>query len=728
MKIPLTILILLLLPGLASAITWEGVQWTFVDNQHTAPSCAWLDGQNNLHMRLQQIDGSYQGALFESSETYQYGTFSWTVKSSSLNLERGSSLGFFTYNDDGKLPLNEIDIEINQWQGYNERAWFVLQPGAISTPDEDKVHYTVSNPSDEEDLTYTIQWFPEQVHWSIVNSRGTVVSEWTYSNADAIQDDAARVCFDLLVLNHGAGPVSGDPVEVVLSDFSYTPYSELKTEETEPVQNGNYISVGNCDGHSDQTQINTAIKNAEPGDTVCLDGIYIIDGTIWMYPGITLSGTPGTVVQVDSTSSWWFREGVPVIGCKGNPKDIEISGFTLDGNCGAFSSSWANDGAEKAHNCEKLIIFAGSSNNFGTNIKIHDMTFINAFSDGAYLRYVDNVQFYNNVVINCQHEGLYLSVCRYFIISGNHVDGITSDSLRAENCQEGMIEYNKCHSYGGESNGAYLHGENGIQIGDAGSSHGYNAVKIGYPTKNITVRYNVFSDPGLKAIWLHEGTENVYIYDNDFIDADELTTDGTPVDITSNGEPISYDNPPTQEQSEGVFDSIFDYMGLTSEYSYVTDTSYNSYYEGKLHTNTNDVDCVFETHVTMDGNYTLIKIDTTDISSITYTINGSVSKHIVKIGVRQGMNVIYSDSSIWIGNAEHDIYGNIFLNNTIDIENVLVQCTTPSGAVNVNRVHTVVNDGGTSINEKLLICLFVVLLPALCGVILLRKLIRTIVK
>jgi len=313
------------------------------------------------------------------------------------------------------------------------------------------------------------------------------------------------------------------------------------------------IDVSGCDGSGDQVQINTAIENAEPGDTVCLDGTYIIDGTIWLKPGITLKGSPGTVVQVDSKSSWWFREGVPVIGCKGNPHDIEISGFTLDGNCGAFPSSWANDGAGKSHNCGKLIIFAGSSDNFGENIYIHDMKFIDAFSDAVYIRYANNVRCEDNFISNCQHEGVYLSACTNCITSGNRINGITSDCIRHDNCQNWVIEYNTCHSYGGDSYGAYKHGENGIQIGDAGSSMGYNAQK-NIKTKNGVVRYNTFSDPGLKAIWLHPGTQNVDIYDNKFIDAEELEVYGGYV------EDISYENPPTQEQSEEVFDSIFDIL------------------------------------------------------------------------------------------------------------------------------------------------------------------------
>ena len=89
-------------------------------------------------------------------------------------------------------------------------------------------------------------------------------------------------------------------------------------------------------------------------------------------------------VRIDPDSSEWFFEGIT--GCE-TPKDIEFNpGFTVWKRGGIFSSSWANDGAGKAHNCMKLIILAGSSGNFGENIYIHDMKFIDAFSDAVYVR------------------------------------------------------------------------------------------------------------------------------------------------------------------------------------------------------------------------------------------------------------------------------------------------------------------------------------------------------
>ena len=86
-------------------------------------------------------------------------------------------------------------------------------------------------------------------------------------------------------------------------------------------------------------------------------------------------------------------------------------------------------------------------------------------------------------------------------------------------------------SYSGDhANGAYMHGENGIQIGDAGSSHGYDAHNKPTTTTNIEV-YNVtFANNGRAAIVGRMG-ENVYVHGNTFIGEAELETMGIPVPL-----------------------------------------------------------------------------------------------------------------------------------------------------------------------------------------------------
>ncbi|MDD3890555.1 MAG: right-handed parallel beta-helix repeat-containing protein, partial [Syntrophomonadaceae bacterium] len=251
-------------------------------------------------------------------------------------------------------------------------------------------------------------------------------------------------------------------------------------------QAGELIVLNPADGHSNQKQITEALKN---GDVYLNPGIYEVDGPIYIISNRKLSGHQDAIIRVYSGSSQWFTGRTGVISCKESLKNVEITGFKIDGNIANLPKHYADSRSDTSHDCEKLINIGGYSNDFASNIKIYDMKLYNSFSDGIYIIFAENVLIHSNFISNCQHEGIYLSVVRGGYVANNQIAGITSDCARLDNCQRIIIESNLFFSYGGNSYGAYKHGENGLQIGDAGSSHGYNAAKKGYPTKNIEVRF-----------------------------------------------------------------------------------------------------------------------------------------------------------------------------------------------------------------------------------------------
>lgn len=330
---------------------------------------------------------------------------------------------------------------------------------------------------------------------------------------------------------------------------------------------GDYI-VSPTGATNDQDVINKAIEEASEngGGTVYLNpGVYLVDGPVIIKSNIHLTGDPNAIIRVAPTSSQWFKGQIGVI-C--NPREsvhnVEISGFQIDGNIGNLPRSYANSRSDTRHDCEKLILFGGWQSNFGSNIKIHDMKLYNAFSDGIYIRFSKGVACYNNFISNCQHEGIFFSCVLNGTIYSNQIAGITSDCARLDNCQNCKIHDNIFFAYTGDSYGAYKGGHNGLQIGNAGVSHGYDARNKPFKTKNIEVFNNVFSDPGLRAIWYHGG-ENVYIHDNKFVNAEELETLGIPV-----GD-ISFENQPTVEMSEKVFGGLLEILNI----DFVDNARYN---------------------------------------------------------------------------------------------------------------------------------------------------------
>jgi len=319
--------------------------------------------------------------------------------------------------------------------------------------------------------------------------------------------------------------------------------------------------------NSDQTVINNALEavhNSGGGKVYLNAGTYTIDNTVVIWSNTILTGSPNAVILVSPSSSQWFTGSTGIISCKESVKNVEISGFQINGNLGALPASYANTpGHDK--DAERCIILHGNSGDYAENIKIHDMRLYDSFSDGAYIYYAKNVKVYNNFISNTQHEGVFWSVVIGGEIYNNKIAGITSDCIRLDNSINCKVYDNVLFSYDGtNTNGAYKHGENGLQVGNAGSSHGYDASNKPTVTSNIEIFNNIFANNGLQAIMLGSGSgNNVYVHNNKFIGVTELKTMGISV------QGISYNNPPTVEMSENVFGSILDILSMdvkTSQY------------------------------------------------------------------------------------------------------------------------------------------------------------------
>lgn len=309
---------------------------------------------------------------------------------------------------------------------------------------------------------------------------------------------------------------------------------------------------------TDQAGINQALA---AGGTVYLNaGIYDITGPIHLPANTRLTGDSNAIIQVSSTSSQWFTGDTGIITCV-NPQNIEVSGFQINGNCEALPHSY-NSNDQDPHDCERALFIIGGSTERGNNITISNMKIYDTFSDGVHVRYSDDVHVSNLEESDCQHEGVYFCEDFNSEISGCHIAGITSDCLRVENCKNVLVHNNLLYSYSGSNNnGAYEHGESGLQVGNQGRSFGTGSPKPD-SIQDIEIFNNTFVNDGLEAIAADpvalEAQSNIFIHDNQFIGKAQLSTLGVPVDVGN----VSYNNPPTLQQSESIFSSIFDVLNL----------------------------------------------------------------------------------------------------------------------------------------------------------------------
>jgi len=463
------------------------------------------------------------------------------------------------------------------------------------------------------------------------------------------------------------------------------------------------ITVYPTGANNDQTVINQAledVKNAGGGKVYLNAGTYKVDNTVVIWSNTVLTGSPDAVIMVSPTSSQWYVGSVGIISCKESVKNVEISGFQINGNLGAFPPGYANTpGHDK--DCMRCIILHGNSGDYADNIRIHDMKLYDSFSDGAYIYYAKNVKVYNNFISNCQHEGVFWSVVLDSEMYGNKIAGITSDCLRLDNSINCKVYDNVLFSYDGTNlNSAYPHGENGIQIGNAGSSHGYDASNKPTVTTNIEIFNNIFANNGLKAILLGSGSDNnVYVHDNKFIGVAELEQLGISVEGLV----------PTKATSERIFNSIFDVLDRIFTFQYPNkETAINASAEVIEYNNT------FNPH-------SLVYVTGEGLTGVRYEYGNKSTTHYYSI--------LEGDSSsgadMWEGELQHT--GNaVYLEGKLDQSQLKITAYSSSGYSTISQIKvTEENDNSNQIlNPKLWGFLGVLLILGISSYRNLRRIIK----
>jgi hypothetical protein len=325
-------------------------------------------------------------------------------------------------------------------------------------------------------------------------------------------------------------------------------------------------TVSPTGSNSDQNVINEALTKAakDGGGVVYLkaDGtnnvFLVTDSIVISSSNIILVGDSNVIVRVSPSASQYFTGMKGIIYTSWPVDNILIEGFQIDGNCDELPVSYSRSAPQYDHDAEAAIRINGQKSSFSNNIIVRNMKIYDCFSDGLNIRFANNVFAYNNFMSNCQHEGIFFTSIVNGEIFNNKIAGITSDNIRCDNCVNNKVHKNALVSYrGSNSNGAYQGGQNGIQVANAGSSHGYNAIDKPTTTTNVEVFDNILANDMLNAVWVHSIDESqVYLHDNILIDGSKLVDIGIPIGG------IDFTHMPTKETSEKIFSSIFDIFNV----------------------------------------------------------------------------------------------------------------------------------------------------------------------
>ena len=203
----------------------------------------WIDTEGNLHLKITYANGHWSCAELMSATTLGYGTYRFTCNTRLDTIDKNVTLGLFTWSDFASVVGNrEIDLEFTTWGDtiLPNNAQYVVQPYGVSG---NMLRYQMTSAAPS---VHSFAWDPSKVIYTSALPSGSLINTWTFSrSADVPKSLDERVHLNLWL--NGAAPYSGQPVEVVISKFEFTPRRNL----------------GDCnlDGYVDDFDFNEVVLN-----------------------------------------------------------------------------------------------------------------------------------------------------------------------------------------------------------------------------------------------------------------------------------------------------------------------------------------------------------------------------------------------------------------------------------------------------------------------------------
>lgn len=214
-------------PGYPDKVTWAGETWGIKTSRAAvgpgpnvfAKDNVTVDAAGRLHLRIaKNAAGTWTSAEIIGPRTYGYGTYTFTLASPVHALDPNVVLGLFTWSDKAPFAHREIDIEFARWGNAADttNAQYVVQPHAAPGHLE-----RFAQPADSTS-THRFTWAPGRIDWASYDSAGTQIAAYTYTGDDVPPTGGERVRLNLWLFG-GRPPTDGQPVEVIVSSFRYSP-------------------------------------------------------------------------------------------------------------------------------------------------------------------------------------------------------------------------------------------------------------------------------------------------------------------------------------------------------------------------------------------------------------------------------------------------------------------------------------------------------------------------
>jgi hypothetical protein len=252
-RIVTALLFLLSFNHIASAKTlqFSGYTWEVRSGGGNPGPCdwkdtnAWTDENGFLHLRLSKSNGVWHCAEVSMLESLDFGKYQFWVIGQIDTLDPSVVLGLFSYLGPPGSGTNEIDVEIARWgDPTRENLDYNVYPSFADSSCQNNIddcahgkefYFTLNGSY----TTHRYIWDSTNVLFKSlhdhVNNNDNLFAKWRFTPANylkRIPQGPMPIHMNLWLFDQ-VPPADGQPVEIVIRSFTYTPLSSLTAKDYE---------------------------------------------------------------------------------------------------------------------------------------------------------------------------------------------------------------------------------------------------------------------------------------------------------------------------------------------------------------------------------------------------------------------------------------------------------------------------------------------------------------
>jgi hypothetical protein len=188
---------------------------------------------DGLHLKISHVNGSWSCAEVTMTRSLGFGEYQWEVTGRPDLFDRNVVLGLFNYPSSSAIGpdgTNEIDIEFAQWgdaNNQNRLNWTVYPPALGPKPTHKEVPMTLTGDA----TTHRFDWTSAGVNYHSFygyqdSGNANPMAKWNDAPTKPLKripQTPIPVHMNLWLVD-GNAPADGQPVEVVIRSFKFTPH------------------------------------------------------------------------------------------------------------------------------------------------------------------------------------------------------------------------------------------------------------------------------------------------------------------------------------------------------------------------------------------------------------------------------------------------------------------------------------------------------------------------